>query len=83
MEGPKMSPSTLPVFSRPQFPQVVQQLFASEVRQVNKVLGLCCFESFREGIRDFAYSCQETATVFCLADEQEYCLSHFREVERG
>jgi hypothetical protein len=80
-----MAHSTLPVFSHPQFPQVTGALFASEVRRVERSLSLCAWQSpeSSRGACDGGFPCQETAIVTNLADENEYCLSHFREVERG
>lgn len=48
------------------------------------LLGSCDWNSPVSSIDDVSgYSCSEKATVHRLADEQEYCLSHFQEVERG
>ena len=77
-----MSHCTLPVPTRPSFPHLIDLLLTSEIRRVNDVLGLCCWEE-PESVRgacNGGFPCQETATVSDLRDEQVYCLSHFREV---
>lgn len=80
-----MAHSSLPVFFHPQFPQVFDRALMFEVRRVEKLLGLCCWESpeSSRGACDGGFPCQEQATVHHLESDNEFCLSHFREVSRG
>jgi hypothetical protein len=80
-----MAHSTLPVLSHPDFPQVLFDALASELRRVQTTLGLCAWQSPETsyGACNGGFPCQELATVHHLATDEEFCLSHFREVDRG
>ena len=58
------------------------------VRQPQPVqaeLSFCCHESPEStvGACDGGFPCRQRATVHHLESEQEYCLRHFQEVDRG
>lgn len=84
-----MAQTTVPVLPAPRFPQQAYDggmLFALD-RLVARTLArtelsACSYQSPESsaGACDGGLSCPETATVFALADEQEYCLGHFEEV---
>lgn len=80
-----MSGSTLPVLSRPGFPQVLHSVMASEIRYVEQVLGLCAYETPESswGRCDGGFPCQEPALVSEVESGLPFCLGHFREVDRG
>ena len=85
-----MAAQNLPSFPLAGFAQLIPALIERQITQVNLILaqsdlGLCDWESPESsyGACDGGYSCHEKATVHHLASEHEYCLSHFREVNRG
>lgn len=78
-----MAARSLPVLTHPTFPQVLDALMGREVQRVEKILGLCCWESpeSRYGACDGGFPCHEPAVVTHLEHQVPYCLSHFREAE--
>lgn len=76
-----MAQSSLPVFTRPEFSQVLEALADFEIRHVNKTLGLCCWES-PESVRgacDGGFPCRKSATVTDIESGCGYCLKHFEQ----
>ena len=75
-----MAAQHLTVFTHPAFPQVFEDAISYEVRRVSRIvdhaLGVCDFA-------DEHCDCRAKATVHHLASEQEFCLRHFQEVNRG
>lgn len=74
-----MAHSTLPVFSHHNFPQVFDQAFTFEVRRIDRVIarsqgliGSCCYTR-----------CEADVEISEVETGIGYCLSHFREVNRG
>lgn len=85
-----MAQTNLPVLSHAGFPQLLHLLIGAEIERVERILAQaelspCCYESpeSSRGACDGGEPCREKATVHDLASDEEYCLSHFREVERG
>ena len=78
-----MAAPTLPVLTHPHFPQVFTPAIDVRIRAVEKVLGLCDWTEpeSHSGACDGGFSCIERATVHHLLSGNEFCLSHFREVE--
>ena len=65
-----MAARSLPVLTHPTFPQVLDALMGREVQRVEKILGLCCWESPES-------QCTEEARIDGL------CARHYRQVQRG
>lgn len=80
-----MAHSTLPVFSHPDFQQVLEALTGFEIRHVEKTLSLCSHESPESsyGACDGGLRCQSPATVSDRETGCGWCLEHFEEVELG
>jgi hypothetical protein len=78
-----MAAKTLPVLTHHNFPQVFPSAIDTRIRAVEKVLGLCDWTEpeSHSGACDGGFPCMERATVSHLESGNEFCLSHFREVE--
>ena len=70
-----MSQATLPASPSSEFPQVLDLAIQ---------LGICQYEHPEtfSGACD-GFPCANTATIFSLSDEREYCAKHFLGVNRG
>lgn len=68
-----MAAQNLPSFPSAGFPQLINSLMASEIRRVDRIIGLCAYDE----------DCRRRATVSSLETEESYCHEHFLEVERG
>jgi hypothetical protein len=79
-----MAAPNLPSLPLAGFAQLIPALASREIQHVNRILGLCEYE-FPESSygRCDGFPCQEPAVIHHLESEHEYCLSHFREVDRG
>ena len=83
-----MAQATLAVLHSPEFPQVLNSAINRIVLRVDRVLspslGICQYEypeTFSGACNGFP--CANTATIFSLSDEREYCARHFQGVSRG
>lgn len=78
-----MAHQTVPALPTPRFPQqpytgeMISSLDRLVARTIARAELRCCDFS------DEHCDCREKATVHHLASEQEYCLDHFQEVDRG
>ena len=83
-----MSQATLPASPSPEFPQVldlaIQRIILRVDRVLSPVLEICQYEHPEtfSGACD-GFPCANTATIFSLSDEREYCAKHFRGVNRA
>jgi hypothetical protein len=83
-----MAQPTLPASPSPEFPQVldlaIQRIILRVDRVLSPVLDLCQYEHPEtfSGACD-GFPCANTATIFSLSDEREYCARHFQVVALG
>lgn len=70
-----MAHQSVPSFNsnvHPIFQQLLDNLVATQIQRVNRILGSCCYDR-----------CRDDAQVSDLETGCGYCRSHFREVSRG
>ena len=83
-----MSQATLAVLHSPEIPQVldlaIQRIILRVDRVLSPVLEVCQYEHPEtfSGACD-GFPCANTATIFSLSDEREYCARHFQVVALG
>jgi hypothetical protein len=76
-----MAQSSLPAFTLPQFPQVLDSLLDRQIARVDRILAVWDLPACE--FSDGRYSCRNRAEVSDIETGADYCLGHFEEAHRG